>query len=171
MLSRISFGDQISYMSNVDFAVEAASEDFLLKKAIFGHLASVTPEHAILATNTSSISITKIAGCIQSRAHQVIGMHFMNPVPVMKLIEGIRGLETSQETFDAISEVTKNLDKVLIESRDMPGFVVNRILMPMINEAVYALYEGLASVEDIDQAMKLGTNHRLQKKCGEFMLY
>ena len=82
----------------------------------------------------------------------------MNPVPVMKLIEGIRGLETSQETFDAISEVTKNLDKVLIESRDMPGFVVNRILMPMINEAVYALYEGLASVEDIDQAMKLGTN-------------
>ena len=158
MLSRISFGDQISYMSNVDFAVEAASEDFLLKKAIFGHLASVTPEHAILATNTSSISITKIAGCIPSRAHQVIGMHFMNPVPVMKLVEVIKGLQTSPETLVTTHALAEKMGKTCSTARDVPGFIANRILMPYINEAVFALYEGIGTVEDIDKTMKLGTN-------------
>ena len=144
-------------LAKTDLIIEAATEKLELKKDIFRKLSEFVSEKTILATNTSSISITKLAA-VTKFPQNFVGMHFMNPVPVMKLIEGIRGLETSQETFNAISEVTKKLDKVLIESRDMPGFVVNRILMPMINEAVYALYEGLASVEDIDQAMKLGTN-------------
>ena len=146
-------------MSNVDFAIEAASEDFLLKKAIFGHLAAVTPEHAILATNTSSISITKIAGCIPSRAHQVIGMHFMNPVPVMKLVEIIRGYSTSDEVTDTIMTLSRSLNKVPVEVNDYPGFVANRILMPMINEAICTLHEGVAGVEEIDTVMKLGMAH------------
>ena len=156
-LSNIELVSDLNELANCDLIIEAATEKLELKKEIFKQLTEVVSDSTILATNTSSISITKLAAVTKS-PQNFVGMHFMNPVPVMKLIEGIRGLETSQETFDAISEVTKNLDKVLIESRDMPGFVVNRILMPMINEAVYALYEGLASVEDIDQAMKLGTN-------------
>ena len=130
----------------------------MLKKAIFGHLASVTPDHAILATNTSSISITKIAGCIPSRAHQVIGMHFMNPVPVMKLVEVIKGLQTSPETLVATHALAEKMGKTCTTARDVPGFIANRILMPYINEAVFALYEGIGTVEDIDKTMKLGTN-------------
>jgi len=121
-------------------------------------LAQETPEHAILASNTSSISITKIAGVIPSRAHQVIGMHFMNPVPVMKLIEVIRALQTSDATLSTTMALADSMKKTCTTSRDTPGFIANRILMPYINEAVFALYEGIGTVDDIDKTMKLGTN-------------
>ncbi|MEX1100094.1 MAG: 3-hydroxyacyl-CoA dehydrogenase family protein, partial [Bacteriovoracaceae bacterium] len=117
----------------------------------------VANPEAILATNTSSISITEIAAKT-SRPDKVAGMHFMNPVPVMKLVEGIRGLETSEETFQLVEQAAQTMGKTFVKAKDMPGFAVNRILMPMINEAVYALHEGIASIEDIDAAMKLGTN-------------
>lgn len=138
--------------------VEAASEDFGIKQRIFSAMAENTPAHAVLATNTSSISITKIAGCIPQRAHQVIGMHFMNPVPVMKLVEVIRGLQTSNETHQLTLDLAEKMGKTCSTARDIPGFIANRILMPYINEAVFALYEGIGSVEDIDKTMKLGTN-------------
>ena len=149
----ISFND----LKDCDVVIEAATENKAIKFQIFKNLDEVVKKDAILASNTSSISITEIAAQTR-RPKLVVGMHFMNPVPVMKLVEGIKGLETSNETFEVVKAMTEKMDKILIESRDMPGFVVNRILMPMINEAVFALYEGLASVEDIDQAMKLGTN-------------
>ena len=140
-----------------EIVVEAATENIDLKLKIFKELSEVVLSETIMCSNTSSISITKIAGAT-SRPEKVMGMHFMNPVPLMTLVEGIRGLQTSEETFQTVKKLTADLDKVFIEGRDMPGFIVNRILMPMINEACYALYENIASVEGIDQAMKLGTN-------------
>lgn len=143
---------------NADLVVEAATENLDLKLKIFEQLDAVAPASAILATNTSSISITKIAS-VTKRPEQVIGMHFMNPVPMMKLVEIIRGYSTSDEVTTAIMEMSKQLDKIPVEVNDYPGFIANRILMPMINEAIYSLYEGVAGVEEIDQVMKLGMAH------------
>lgn len=157
LLSRIEVSTDMKAFSKCDFIVEAATENIDLKIKIFKQLDEVAPKEALLCTNTSSISITKIAGST-SRPDKVAGMHFMNPVPLMTLVEGIRGLQTSDETFNKVRAATEGLGKVFVEGRDMPGFIVNRILMPMINEAVYALYEGIAEVEAIDSAMKLGTN-------------
>ncbi len=144
-------------LGDCDLIIEAATENKKIKFEIFKSLDKIAKKGAILATNTSSISITEIAA-VTSRPEMVAGMHFMNPVPVMKLVEGIRGLETSTETFDAVEEVSVKMGKVFIKANDVAGFAVNRILMPMINEAVYTLYEGVAGIEDIDQAMKLGCN-------------
>ncbi len=141
-----------------DLIVEAATENLELKLKIFRQIDELAPEHCILATNTSSISITQIAAATQ-RPEKVIGMHFMNPVPIMKLVEIIKGYSTSKETFDAIFEMSKNLGKVPVEVNDYPGFVANRILMPMINEAIETLYNGVAGVEEIDTVMKLGMAH------------
>src|SRR5690554_270461 len=138
--------------------VEAATENLDLKLKIFRDLEKFCPENTILATNTSSISITQIAA-VTNRPEMVIGMHFMNPVPIMKLVEIIRGYSTSQETFNTISEISKKLGKVPVEVNDYPGFVANRILMPMINEAVETLYNGVAGVEEIDTVMRLGMAH------------
>ncbi|MDA9793156.1 3-hydroxybutyryl-CoA dehydrogenase [Bacteriovoracaceae bacterium] len=143
--------------SDCDLIIEAATENKEIKFDIFRKLDAIAKADAILASNTSSISITQIAA-VTNRADKVAGMHFMNPVPVMKLVEGIRGLETSDETFDAVEKAAQDMGKTFIRAKDMPGFAVNRILMPMINEAVYAVYEGIATPKDIDQAMKLGTN-------------
>jgi 3-hydroxybutyryl-CoA dehydrogenase len=157
ILERIKVSTDMQAFAECDFIVEAATENLNLKLEIFKKLDQVAPAQALLCTNTSSISITKIAGVTQ-RPEQVAGMHFMNPVPIMTLVEGIRGLQTSDATFSKVKAATESLGKVFVEGRDMPGFIVNRILMPMINEAVYALYEGIAEVEAIDSAMKLGTN-------------
>lgn len=138
--------------------VEAATENVDLKLKIFKDLDSFCPEDTILATNTSSISITKIAAAT-SRPQQVIGMHFMNPVPIMKLVEIIKGYNTSQEIYNTVAEISKKLGKVPVEVNDYPGFVANRILMPMINEAIETLYNGVAGVEEIDTVMKLGMAH------------
>jgi 3-hydroxybutyryl-CoA dehydrogenase len=143
---------------DAELAIEAATERLDLKLEIFRKLDRVVPAGNILASNTSSISITEI-GAVTGRPEHVIGMHFMNPVPVMKLVEVIRGIATSDETFAAVRDLALGLDKTPVEARDFPGFVANRILMPMINEAIYALYEGVASVEGIDTVMKLGMNH------------
>lgn len=143
---------------DADLVVEAATENLDLKLKIFQQLDAVAPAHAVLASNTSSISITKIAS-VTKRPEQVIGMHFMNPVPMMKLVEIIRGYSTSDEVTTAIMEMSKQLDKIPVEVNDYPGFIANRILMPMINEAIYSLYEGVAGVEEIDQVMKLGMAH------------
>ncbi|MCX7978859.1 MAG: 3-hydroxybutyryl-CoA dehydrogenase [Bdellovibrionaceae bacterium] len=158
LLSRIRTTTQLSDLSQSDAVIEAATENVELKLKIFSELDKTVKKTALLLTNTSSISITKIAAATD-RPAQVAGMHFMNPVPLMKLVEGIRGLQTSDETFAATRSLAEKMDKVFVEStKDMPGFIVNRILMPMINEAIYALHEGIASVEAIDSAMKLGTN-------------
>ncbi|WP_170008393.1 3-hydroxybutyryl-CoA dehydrogenase [Bacillus fonticola] len=143
---------------DVDLVVEAAVEQLAIKKQIFADLDARMPAQTILATNTSSLPITEIAA-VTNRPEKVIGMHFMNPVPVMKLVEIIRGLATSDETYEAIHTATEALRKTPVEVNDFPGFVSNRILMPMINEAVYTLYEGVASKEAIDEVMKLGMNH------------
>lgn len=145
-------------VSNVDLVVEAATENIDLKLKIFKELDEVCAEHTILASNTSSISITKI-GAVTQRPAKVIGMHFMNPVPIMKLVEIIRGYSTSDEVTNTIMELSKKLNKVPVEVNDYPGFVANRILMPMINEAIYSLYEGVAGVYEIDTVMKLGMAH------------
>jgi 3-hydroxybutyryl-CoA dehydrogenase len=145
-------------VKGVDLVVEAATENVDLKLQIFKDLDAATSENVILATNTSSISITKIAA-VTNRPDKVIGMHFMNPVPVMKLIEIIRGYSTSDEVTNLIMEISKKLEKVPVEVNDYPGFVANRILMPMINEAIYTLYESVAGVEEIDTVMKLGMAH------------
>ncbi|OBS14484.1 3-hydroxybutyryl-CoA dehydrogenase [Elizabethkingia miricola] len=145
-------------VKNADLIVEAATENIDLKLKIFQQMDAAAPADCILATNTSSISITKIAS-VTSRPEKVIGMHFMNPVPIMKLVEIIKGYSTSKETFSAIYEMSKTLGKVPVEVNDYPGFVANRILMPMINEAIYSLYEGVAGVEEIDTVMKLGMAH------------
>jgi 3-hydroxybutyryl-CoA dehydrogenase len=155
-LQRIVLG-KIEDLSSSDLIIEAATENKEIKFQIFRDLDRVAKPEAILATNTSSISITEIAA-VTKRPEKVAGMHFMNPVPVMKLVEGIRGLETSDQCFLSIQEVAEKMGKVFIKAQDIPGFAINRILMPMINEAIYVLYEGIASVEDIDTAMKLGTN-------------
>jgi 3-hydroxybutyryl-CoA dehydrogenase len=143
---------------DVALAIEAATEDLEIKKALFRKLDLSTPPEAILATNTSSISITMLAAQT-SRPERVIGMHFMNPVPVMKLVEIIRGLATSEATFRTVYDLAKALGKTPVEVRDFPGFISNRILIPMLNEAMYAFYEGVSTIEDIDTVMKLGMNH------------
>jgi len=158
LLTKINISSKMADLSNCDFVVEAATENMDLKLKIFRELDEVVKKEAVLASNTSSISITKIAS-VTRRPELVAGMHFMNPVPLMQLVEGIRGLQTSDSTFKTTKLLAEKLGKVFVEaSKDMPGFIVNRVLMPMINEAVYTLHEGIASVESIDQAMKLGTN-------------
>lgn len=157
MLAKISTTTSVQDFKDCDLIIEAATENLDLKLKIFKQLDEVAKPGAILCSNTSSISITKIASAT-ARPELVMGMHFMNPVPLMVLVEGIRGLQTSDQTFQVVREFAIQLGKTFIEGRDMPGFIVNRILMPMINEACYALYEGIADVEGIDNAMKLGTN-------------
>lgn len=150
--------DMREAVAHADLVVEAATENIDLKLKIFGQLDETCPENCILATNTSSISITKVAA-VTKRPEKVIGMHFMNPVPVMKLVEVIRGYKTSNECTETIMDLSRNLGKVPVEVNDYPGFVANRILMPMINEAIYSLYEGVAGVEEIDTVMMLGMAH------------
>jgi len=158
-LSNITiFTDLATGASDADLMVEAATERLDLKLKIFTEADQILPQEAILASNTSSISITRIAAAT-SRPDKVIGMHFMNPVPVMKLVEVIRGYSTTDETTDTIMQLSKTLGKIPVEVNDYPGFVANRILMPMINEAVYTLYEGVAGVGEIDTVMKLGMAH------------
>lgn len=158
ILSRISKSLSLEDAHDVDIIIEAAVENMEIKQSIFKQLDSIAPAHAILATNTSSLPITEIAA-VTNRPKQVIGMHFMNPVPVMKLVEVIRGLATTDEVFQTVEQMAIQLDKKPVEVNDFPGFVSNRILLPMINEAIYALYEGVASKEAIDDVMKLGMNH------------
>ncbi len=150
--------DMKSALSKADLVVEAATENTDLKLKIFAQMDEHSPESCILATNTSSISITKIASATK-RPDKVIGMHFMNPVPIMKLVEVIRGYATSQDVLENIMNLSKQIGKVPVEVNDYPGFVANRILMPMINEAIISLYEGVAGVEEIDTVMKLGMAH------------
>ena len=157
-LNRISKSLDLNDASTVDIVIEAAVENMEIKKSIFAKLDDIAPKHAILASNTSSLPITEIAAATK-RPEKVIGMHFMNPVPVMKLVEIIRGLATDDEVYNAVEKMTEKLSKVPVEVNDFPGFVANRILMPMINEAIYTLYEGVATEESIDQVMKLGMNH------------
>jgi 3-hydroxybutyryl-CoA dehydrogenase len=157
VLGRISTGTALEAAKPAQIVVEAASENPAVKFSLFEQLDRVCAPTAILATNTSSISITEIAGRTR-RPQQVIGMHFMNPVPVMQLVEIIRGAQTSDETYATTRALAEKMGKTTVLSKDMPGFIVNRILIPMLNEACFALQEGLASAEDIDTAMKLGTN-------------
>lgn len=158
LLARITCSTELQALKSCDVVIEAATENIDLKLKIFSQLDEVAKKEALLVTNTSSISITKIAA-VTKRPSQVAGMHFMNPVPIMKLVEGIRGLQTTDEVFSTVKALAEKMGKVFVQSdKDMPGFIVNRVLMPMINEAVYTLHEGIASVEAIDQAMKLGTN-------------
>jgi 3-hydroxybutyryl-CoA dehydrogenase len=156
-LGRIKTTQDMTDLAGVDFAIEAVTEYEPLKLDIFRKLDGVVREGVVLASNTSSIPITKIAS-VTKRPDKVIGMHFMNPVPVMKLVEVIRGHATSDETFALTSELAAKLERETAVSQDYPGFIVNRVLMPMINEAIFALYEGVAAAEDIDKGMKLGTN-------------
>jgi 3-hydroxybutyryl-CoA dehydrogenase len=157
ILGRIQTTRTLGDLADCDLAIEAVTEHEALKLEIFRQLDQVVKKGAILASNTSSIPITRIAA-VTSRPDQVIGMHFMNPVPVMKLVEVIRGIATSEQTFATIAALVEKLGKEMAVSADYPGFIVNRILIPMINEAAFALYEGVASAEDIDKGMKLGTN-------------
>jgi len=158
ILGRIKGTVQVKDMAETDFVVEAAIENESLKLNIFRELDQVCRKEIILSSNTSSISITKIASATQ-RPSQVIGMHFMNPVPVMQLVEVIRGLQTSQETFNTVKTLTEKMGKTPVEANDFPGFISNRILMPMINEAICTLFEGVGTPEAIDAVMKLGMNH------------
>ncbi len=157
-LNHLACYTKIQDLSDCDIYIEAATEKEELKLNIFKELDSIAPPHAILATNTSSIPITKIAAAT-NRPHKVIGMHFMNPVPIKKLLELIRRLATHDETYNMTKELAEKMGKTCITSQDAPGFIVNRILMPMINEAIFALYEGLGTPQDIDNGMVLGTNH------------
>lgn len=158
ILANVAGVTDLNSLDDCDIVIEAASENMNIKKKIFTELDSILKEEAILATNTSSLSITEIA-VATNRPDKVIGMHFFNPVPVMKLIEVIKGIATSVETFDAVFALSKEIDKEPIKVEEAPGFVVNRILIPMINEAVGILADGVASAEDIDNAMMLGANH------------
>ncbi len=158
VVGRVTASTDLQDASKVDLVIEAAVENMDIKAKIFAQLDEIAPEHAILASNTSSLPITEIAAATK-RPEKVIGMHFMNPVPVMKLVEIIRGLATADEVYQTIEDITKTLEKVPVEVNDFPGFVSNRILMPMINEAIYTLYEGVATKEAIDEVMKLGMNH------------
>lgn len=158
IMERLHQANEITAAQKADLIVEAVVEKMEVKQAIFAELDSLAPNHTVLATNTSSLPITEIAA-VTTRPEKVIGMHFMNPVPVMKLVEIIRGLATTDEVYQAVYETTEKLNKTPVEVHDFPGFVSNRILMPMINEAVFTLYEGVANEEDIDQVMKLGMNH------------
>lgn len=157
-LSRIGLSTEIKDAGSSDLVIEAATENFEIKTQLFRTLDSACRPEVILATNTSSISITQIAG-VTKRADRIIGMHFMNPVPVMKLVEIIRGLATSDETYAAVKSLTEKLEKTPVEVNDYPGFISNRVLMPMINEAIFCLMEGVATKESIDSVMKLGMNH------------
>jgi len=157
-MGRIKGTVQVKEMAETDFVVEAATENETLKLNIFKELDQVCRKEVILSSNTSSISITRIASATR-RPSQVIGMHFMNPVPVMQLVEIIRGLQTSQETFDTVKSLSESMGKTPVEASDFPGFISNRILMPMINEAIFALFEGVGTPEAIDTVMKLGMNH------------
>ena len=158
VLSRISTTSDLADLADCQLVVEAVVERLDVKTKVLSTLDEVCPADTILATNTSSISITKLAAAT-SRPEKVIGMHFMNPVPVMKLIEVIRGLATDQATYDAVEAASKKMGKTPVEVHDAPGFVSNRVLLPMINEAIFALYEGVGTAESIDQVMKLGMNH------------
>jgi len=158
ILSRVIPSVNLSDMKSADFVVEAATENETIKNSIFQDLDRICPSHTILSSNTSSIPIGRIAAQT-SRPDKVIGMHFMNPVPVMKLVEVIRGLATSDETFQITWDLSKKFGKTPAEANDFPGFIANRILMPMINEAVFALYHNVGKKEDIDTVMKLGMNH------------
>ena len=157
-LKLVSAGTGYDGFKDCDLVIEAATENEELKKEIVRELCKVIPEHTIIASNTSSISITRLAAQ-SDRPNKFVGMHFMNPVPLMELVELIRGIATDEETYSAISELTTQLGKSPVNAEDFPAFIVNRILLPMINEAVYTLYEGVGSVAAIDTAMKLGTNH------------
>jgi len=157
-LSNIKVSTKVSDAKDSDLVIEAATESITVKKNIFEELDKSCRPEAILSSNTSSISITEIAA-FTKRADKVIGMHFMNPVPVMKLVEIIRGLATSQETYDIIKSLSEKIEKVPVEVQDYPGFISNRILLPMLNEAMYCVMEGVASPESIDTVMKLGMNH------------
>ncbi|WP_163253933.1 3-hydroxybutyryl-CoA dehydrogenase [Bacillus tropicus] len=157
-LNRLAVTLDLDCVKEADLIIEAAVEKMDIKKRIFANLDEIAPEHAILATNTSSLPITEIAA-VTKRPEKVIGMHFMNPVPVMKLVEIIRGLATDDAVYETIEDITKKIGKVPVEVNDFPGFVSNRILLPMINEAIYTLYEGVATKEAIDEVMKLGMNH------------
>ena len=157
-LNRLAVTLDLDCVKEADLIIEAAVEKMDIKKKIFANLDEIAPEHAILATNTSSLPITEIAA-VTKRPEKVIGMHFMNPVPVMKLVEIIRGLATDDVVYETIEDITKKIGKVPVEVNDFPGFVSNRILLPMINEAIYTLYEGVATKEAIDEVMKLGMNH------------
>ncbi|GGE82158.1 3-hydroxybutyryl-CoA dehydrogenase [Priestia taiwanensis] len=158
ILQRITPTTDISPVKNVELVIEAVIEKMDIKKAIFRQLDELAPLHTILATNTSSLPITELAA-VTKRPEKVIGMHFMNPVPVMQLVEIIRGLQTGDAVYETIEAVTKSVGKTPIVVHDFPGFVSNRILLPMINEAIYTLYEGVATKEAIDGIMKLGMNH------------
>ncbi len=157
-LARISTSVDMSALSGVDLAIEAATERLDLKLTIFAQLDGILRDDAMIATNTSSISITRLAAATQ-RADKFVGMHFFNPVPMMALVELIRGLQTSDATYEAVEKVSRAIGKTPVQVRNSPGFVVNRLLCPMINEAVFALGEGLATAAEIDDAMKLGCNH------------
>jgi 3-hydroxybutyryl-CoA dehydrogenase len=158
LLDRISPREGVAELSSADIAVEAVTENIDLKLRVFRDADEVLPRDAILASNTSSISITRLAAAT-SRPDRVIGMHFMNPVPLMKLIEVVRGLQTSGETFDVVRDLSLKLGKTVIVSKDRPGFIVNRMLIPFLNEACFALEEGLGSPEDLDCGARLGLNH------------
>ena len=158
ILKRINTTTDLAAFSNATLVIEAVTENLDVKTEVFKTLDQVTPPHAILASNTSSISITKLAAATK-RPDKVIGMHFMNPVPVMKLVEVIRGIQTSDETYERVRQLSEQMGKTALDCQDSPGFVSNRVLMPMINEAIFTLYEGVASRESIDGIMKLGMNH------------
>ncbi len=158
IIARIRTTTQLDALSEATLVVEAVNEDFNVKAEVFRALDEITRPEAILASNTSSISITKL-GAVTRKPDKVIGMHFMNPVPVMKLVEIIRGIATSDETYEQVRDLSSKLGKTPLECNDMPGFVANRVLMPMINEAIFALSEGVATRESIDGIMKLGMNH------------
>ncbi len=158
VLGRIRVSSDVADAADADLVVEAIIEDVAAKTSLFQKLDEITRPECILASNTSSISITKI-GAVTKRPDKVIGMHFMNPVPVMTLVEVIRGIATSDETYKRVEELAKQMGKTPIEASDYPGFIANRVLMPMINEAIFALYEGVATPEAIDGVMKLGMNH------------
>jgi 3-hydroxybutyryl-CoA dehydrogenase len=157
-MGRIKTTADIGDLSNVDLAIEAASEKEDIKRAIFKSLCAVVRPDTILASNTSSLSITRLASSTD-RPERFIGLHFMNPVPMMKLVEVIRGLATNEETYQAATNVALKMGKTITNAEDFPAFIVNRVLIPMINEAVYTLYEGVGTVEGIDKAMRLGANH------------
>ena len=157
-LSLIHIGEDLAQFADCDLVIEAASENEELKRKIFSSLVPHLNPSAILASNTSSISITRLAA-VTDRPERFIGMHFMNPVPAMKLIEIIRGIATEEDTYQAVKGVAEKLGKTPVTAEDFPAFIVNRILLPMINEAVYTLYEGVGTVESIDNAMRLGANH------------
>jgi 3-hydroxybutyryl-CoA dehydrogenase len=157
-LARLQPASELGAFAGVDLAVEAVVEKVEVKQGVLAELDAVCPPHAILATNTSSISITRLAAATR-RPASVIGMHFMNPVPLMQLVEVIRGLATAQETYDAVEAAARRMGKTPVEVHDAPGFVSNRVLMPMINEAVFCLHEGVGKAAAIDEVMKLGMNH------------